>query len=111
MTLPFPVDTVTLECQPVEWVDVVCGISFRVIILEKKGHVVPQHHHDSYDHATFIGSGSAALWVNNVFVGVIRKGKAIEIKAGDEHLWQAQEDGTLLACITNAEAASKTLSA
>ena len=105
---PLPEITVALVEQPVEWVDVVCGIGFRVVVLEKAGHVIPQHHHDGYPHATFCGAGRARLWVNGKYAADLEKGRAIEIKAGDEHLWQALEDGTLLACISDAARAEKT---
>lgn len=99
--IPLPTEYTPIERKVVENVDVVAGIGFRVVILEK-GEVIPQHHHDEYEHATFIGSGKARLWVNGQYIGDFDKGKAVGIHAKDEHLWQALEPQTLIACIADA---------
>lgn len=105
MTYPFPKFEI-LQDQIVEFVDVVAGIGFRVITVDK-GQLVPQHHHDDYEHAAFVGAGSARLWINGVWTADLFKGRAIAVKKGDEHLWQALEDGTLLACITDSKSAEQ----
>ena len=107
MNYPVPEYTI-IEDQVREFVDVVSGIGFRVIVIDKD-QIVPQHHHDNYDHAAFVGSGSARLWRYGVWIGDIHKGRAVEVKRGDEHLWQSLENGTLLACITDAKSAEEML--
>jgi len=104
--IPPPTEFTPIDRKVVEFVDVVAGIGFRVIELEE-GEVVPQHHHDDYDHATFIGSGKARLWINGQYVADLKKGRAVCIHAKDEHMWQALEPGTLIACISNAEMAEQ----
>ncbi len=105
--IPIPAYDIISD-QAVEFIDVVAGIGFRVITLDKD-QLVPQHHHDEYEHAAFVGSGSARLWVNGEWIGDIQKGRAVPVRKGDEHLWQALENGTLIACITDAKSADEML--
>ena len=46
----------------IEFIDEVCGIYFRSILLKNRGDEVTQHKHD-YDHATFVGSGAVVAFV------------------------------------------------
>jgi len=101
---PIPEKLLRLEDQPVQFVDEVAGLYFRSILLEKAGFVVPQHVHD-YDHASYIGSGAARLWVNGEWIGDYQAGHAIEIKAGKEHVFEALEDNTRIACVHDAKSA------
>jgi len=93
-----------LSEQPVEFVDVVAGLYFRSIILEKVGDAVPQHSH-RYDHATLVGSGRARLWVDGEWSGDFKAGVAIEIKAARQHVFQALLPNTLLVCVHDAVSA------
>jgi hypothetical protein len=95
---PLPTSVAPLERQPVQFVDEVCGIYFRSIILERAGQCVPQHVHD-HDHATFVGSGKARVWIDGEWDGDYTAGHAIAIKADKKHVFQALEDNTLLACV------------
>ena len=90
-------DTTPLADPPVETISIVGGIYFRAILLQS-GMVVPQHTHN-HDHATYVGSGSVRLWVNDLHAGDYSAGQAIEIKGGQEHLFMALEDNTRLACV------------
>ena len=83
---------------PVEFIEEIAGIYFRSILLKEKGTVVPQHSHD-HDHATYVGSGAARLWVDGVWRRDIAAGHAVKIEAGHEHLFQALEPNTRLTCV------------
>jgi mannose-6-phosphate isomerase-like protein (cupin superfamily) len=93
-----PVDLRPLQEQPVEFVEEVAGIYFRSILLASAGDTVPQHSHD-HDHATFVGSGKARVWVDGVWQSDVVAGHAIEIKAGRSHVFQALEPNTRLTCV------------
>lgn len=94
---PLP-EGVELAEHPVERIEEVCGIYFRSVFLESAGLVIPQHKHD-HDHATFVGSGKARVWVDGVWFGDYEAGSAVPIKAGREHVFQALEANTRLACV------------
>lgn len=96
MSHPLPKMIVTQP--PVEFVEEVCGIFFRSVFLEKSGMIVWQHVH-TYDHPTFIGSGSVRLWVDEEWAGDFKAGHAVGIKAGQKHLFMALEPNTRLACV------------
>lgn len=87
-----------LEQQPVERIEEVCGIYFRSVLLDRAGVVIPQHSHD-HDHATFVGAGRARVWVDGTWYGDFEAGRAIAIKAGCAHVFQALEPMTRLACV------------
>src|SRR3979490_1407591 len=83
--------------QPDQKIDIVGGIYFRSVRLDK-GTLIPQHTHD-HDHATYVGSGRAALYIDGVFVGECKGGDAVEIKGGKLPEFHVLEDNTLLACV------------
>lgn len=87
-----------MSAYAVNFVEEVAGIYFRSVFLPFKGMTVPQHMHD-HDHATFCGSGSARVYVNDQFHCDVKAGHAIEIKAGKRHLFEALEDDTRLTCV------------
>lgn len=97
MALAIPVSWSAYQEPPVEFIEEVCGLYFRSILLNK-GTLVPQHVHD-HDHATYIGSGSARVWVNGQHMGDFPAGHAVPVKAGCFHQFEALEDGTRLACV------------
>lgn len=82
----------------VEFVEEVCGIYFRSILLPQAGMRVTQHMHD-HDHATFVGAGKVRVWVNDVWKGDYEGGKAVEVKAGCRHEFLSLESNTRLACV------------
>lgn len=94
---PLPEITHALEDHPVESIEIVGGLYFRSVKLQK-GTVIPQHVHD-YDHATFVGSGRARGWSNGYWLGDRGPGEAFLVAAYEEHVFQALEDNTLLACV------------
>lgn len=101
---PVPTDLRPLDSVPVESIEEVCGLYFRSILLERAGTVIPQHEHD-HDHATYVGSGSARVWVNGEWIADYKAGSAIPIKAGDTHLFQALEPMTRLVCVHDIDSA------
>lgn len=82
----------------VEFVEEVCGIYFRSILIPRKGARVPQHAHD-HDHATYCGQGSAAMYVDGIYTRVVKAGEAAKVEAGKQHAFQALEDNTRLTCV------------
>jgi len=82
----------------VEFVEEVCGIYFRSILLPRAGIRVPQHKHD-HDHATYIGAGAARMYVDGEAAGDFYAGQAAPVRAGHEHSFEALEPDTRLACI------------
>lgn len=88
----------------VEWVDEVCGIYFRSIVMQK-GDASEQHVHD-HDHATYCGSGSAELFVDGLWERAITAGSAVPVLAGKRHLFVALEDGTRLTCVHDVASAT-----
>lgn len=100
---PIPTDVTPLSEQPVEYIEEVCGLYFRSIVLAK-GQVVPQHVHP-YNHATFIASGRARAWSGGNWKGDFEAGRAVEVTAGIEHVFQALEDNTRLSCIHDTRSA------
>ena len=90
-------DLTLLKDHPVEFIEEVAGILFRSVLLGK-GMMIPQHVHD-YDHATYIGSGRARLWVGGELKEDVEAGRAVLIEANKFHVFQALEDGTRLTCV------------
>lgn len=88
----------------VEFVDEVCGLYFRSILLRNKGDVVTQHVHD-YDHATFVGNGCAVAFIGDKCLGEFWGGQAVPVKAGYEHRFVALVPDTRLACVHSVESA------
>jgi hypothetical protein len=64
------------------------------------GTLVPQHSHE-FDHVSLLAVGAVEVWVDNALLGRFAAPRAIEIKAGRKHLFQALVDGTLVCCIHN----------
>lgn len=89
----------------VEFVDEVCGIYFRSIVLGKCGDRISQHVHD-HDHATYIGSGAVRVWVNGDEPKDCTAGTAIPILAGHQHIFEALADDTRLTCVHDAASAA-----
>lgn len=87
-----------LDEAPVEFIEEVCGIYFRSVLLKARGHTVPQHEHD-HDHATFVGAGAVRVWADGRHVGDYEAGRAIPVRAGVKHAFQALKDHTRLACV------------
>lgn len=87
----------------VEFVDEVCGLYFRSILINA-GTIIPQHVHD-HDHATYIGSGAVRMWADGDDLGVFQAGRAVPVKAGVQHVFQALEDETRLTCVHDAVSA------
>lgn len=87
----------------VEFVDEVCGIYFRSILLQK-GEKAKQHVHD-YDHATYLGAGSVKMWANGELVGEFKAGTVFPVLSGVLHEFMALEDNTRIACVHTAESA------
>lgn len=84
-----------------EFVEEVEGIYFRSVFLPFKGMSVPQHRHD-VSHPTYCGSGKARLYENGRFVCDVEAGRAVKVRAGVDHLFEALEDNTRLTCIFDA---------
>lgn len=81
----------------VEYVDEVCGMYFRSLLLPVAGIKVPTHKHP-YDHATVVGSGKAILHANGekrVYIA----GDVAELKAEVDHTWESLEPNTRLTCV------------
>ena len=89
---------------PIEFIEEVCGVYFRSIVLACKGDRVGQHVH-SHDHATYCGRGSAALFVEGKQTAVVVEGCAIPVLANVSHEFVALEDNTRLTCVHNADSA------
>lgn len=83
--------------QPEQKIVIVGGIYFRSVLLSKDM-LIPQHTHE-HTHATYVGSGRAALYVNGMMQGEYRAGDAVEIVGGKLHEFYALEDNTLLVCV------------
>lgn len=88
----------------VEFVDEVCGIYFRSVLLPVKGMKIPQHVHD-HDHATYVGNGSARVWADEKLVGDFAAGTAVPVLAGVRHEFEALEANTRLTCVHDAKSA------
>lgn len=82
----------------VEFVDEVCGLYFRSVLLTNAGDVVTQHTHD-YDHATYIGSGSVKLYVDGIEQADYLAGRAVKVEANKKHHFVALEPNTRLTCV------------
>lgn len=93
------------EGEIVEFVDEVCGVYFRSILIPLAGTVVPQHAHD-HDHATYCGRGKALMFVDGVKAGEVCEGQAIGVQAGKEHAFVSLENNTRLTCVHGLDSAS-----
>lgn len=88
----------------IEFIDEVCGLYFRSILLKNRGDEVAQHSH-SHDHATFVGSGAVVAFVGDKCLGEFWGGQAVPVKAGYEHKFVAIMHDTRLACVHSVESA------
>lgn len=84
--------------ETVEYIDDVGGLYFRAILLPNTGDRVPQHTHD-HEHVTLIAAGAARLYVDGVRREDIRAFRAIVIEANRQHMFEALEPNTRLACV------------
>lgn len=82
----------------VEFVEEVCGLYFRSIVLPRAGMRIAQHQHD-HDHATYIGAGSVRMYIDGTPAGDFYAGRAVPIIAGQHHAFEALEPGTRLTCV------------
>lgn len=82
----------------VEYVDDVGGLYFRAVLLPNVGDKVPQHVHD-HEHVTVVASGKARLFVDGEHKEDIAAFRAIVIEANREHMFEALEPNTRLACV------------
>lgn len=87
----------------VEYIDEVCGLYFRSILLPVAGIKVPTHKHP-YAHATLIGSGKALLNANGTET-VYKAGDVAELQAEVDHTWTSLEDNTRLTCVHDTRSA------
>ena len=100
-TLP---DIAPLPDYMVERIEEVFGLYFRSVLLEHAGLVIPQHEHD-HNHATYIGSGKARMWVDGAWVGDFEAGCVVPIEAKKKHVFQSLLPQTRLACVHDIESA------
>lgn len=84
--------------EVVEFVEEVCGIYFRSVVLPRAGMSIAQHAHD-HDHATYIGAGAVRMFVDGTPVGDFCAGQAVAVLAGKRHSFQSLEPGTRLTCV------------
>lgn len=83
--------------QPEQRIQIEGGIYARSVILDKNTKI-PQHTHD-HDHATFVGSGKALLYIDGELDRECNTGDLIPIKGGSLHEFLITEDNTLLVCL------------
>lgn len=84
--------------EVVEFIEEVCGLYFRSIVLPNAGDKGIQHVHD-HDHATYIGSGAVRLYVDGAAVGEFPAGRAVAVIAGHAHEFEALAANTRLTCV------------
>jgi quercetin dioxygenase-like cupin family protein len=101
---PIPKKVAEVNIPIAESIDEVAGIYFRSVFLPEEGTIIPQHTH-TYDHATYVGSGSVRLWVDEQWAGDYIAGQAVRISANKKHLFQSLEPNTRLACIHDTNSA------
>jgi hypothetical protein len=102
----YPLPTVQpTDKKTIEFIQEVCGIYFRSVLLEDSGTVIPQHTH-SHDHATYVGSGKVRLWVDGKWLGDFPAGQAIGIEKDKFHLFQSLEPNTRLTCVHDLHSAA-----
>lgn len=94
-----------MNSEIVEFVEEVAGIYFRSVLLPLPHMTIPQHVHP-YDHATLIGSGRAALWINGELEGEYSAGTAVFIGANKLHVFESLEADTRLTCIHDTNSAN-----
>lgn len=90
----------------VESIEEVSGLYFRSVLLPKKGTRISQHVHE-HDHATLVGQGKAALFVDGILFGIYEAGRAVPVTAGQQHAFEAMEDNTRLTCVHDIESAMR----
>lgn len=105
-TFPVPTHELDPADAPIEFVEEVAGFYFRSVLIKKANICVSQHVHD-YDHALYVGAGSARVWVDDELKGDYPAGHAIEIKAGKRHCVMSLEPNTRLSCIHDRASAER----
>jgi quercetin dioxygenase-like cupin family protein len=86
-----------MERQPEQRIQIEGGIYARSVLLPKNTKI-PQHTHP-HDHATFVASGEAILYIDGELDRVCKAGDLVEIKGGKLHEFLTTEDNTLLVCL------------
>lgn len=76
------------------------NVFVKMIVLEKDGMVARGHKH-SFDHTSFLATGSMRLWKDDVLVGDLKAPTGIFIEAGVVHEMVALEDDTMFLCVHN----------
>jgi mannose-6-phosphate isomerase-like protein (cupin superfamily) len=76
------------------------GVYIKPFVAKKTGTFMGQHSH-TYDHATFVSSGSIRVFIDGEAMGDYEAGEVITIRAGKKHVLLALEDNTVAACIHN----------
>lgn len=92
------------ELVEVEFVEEIAGMYFRSYLIRQAGVRVPQHDHP-YDHATYCGSGSAAVFVDGYHKDIISAGEAYLIKAHQKHEFESLVPNTRLTCVHDTRSA------
>lgn len=90
------------ERQPTTELTLYGGIWCKRWTLPEAGMVVPQHAH-SFDHLTYVVSGSIRVWRGNVLHVCVdyHAPCAIRVAARQPHTFQALEAGVVLLCLHN----------
>lgn len=95
----YPLPELTTPPQhPVEYLNSVGDFLFRTVNLQDAGAILGQHKHE-HDHVTLVTSGAGRLWVNGEHVGDYPAFSAVEVKAGNLHIWQALLPDTRVTCL------------
>lgn len=76
------------------------GVFIKSANFKDAGTVVPQHSH-TYDHSSFIATGSAKVWCEDEYLGEIIAPNSVFIKAMTKHTFITTSPNTLLLCIHN----------
>ncbi len=76
------------------------GIFVKSIVIKHKNVLVPQHSH-TYDHASFLATGSIRVWKDGVLLGDFVAPTSLIIPARTKHKFLSLEDNTTIYCIHN----------
>lgn len=93
--------------EPTEWMEpdkvefhLADNVFVKMIALPAGGMVARGHKH-SFDHTSFLATGSMRVWVDDTLLGDVKAPTGIFIAAGKVHRMQALEDNTLFLCVHN----------